>query len=88
MPSMLVSEEERAQSGGLVAGNMAGGLEVCITSNGYTCLPTRIESVGQGNCLGVLHLVGSTRPWLSRSEEVDCMTWLCLNPCSVHHLTT
>lgn len=63
---MLVSEEERAQSGGLVAGNVAGELEVYITGHGYTCLPTRSESMGQGNCLEVhlfeLHMVGITCP--------------------------
>lgn len=65
VPSMLVSEEERAQwwAGGWEYG---WGLEVCITSRGYACLPTRSESVGQGDCLEVhlfgLHVVGSTCP--------------------------
>lgn len=62
MPSMLVSEEDGSewQAAG---GGYGWVLEVCITSHGYTCLPTSSESVGQGNCpeehLFGLHMVGS-----------------------------
>lgn len=53
MPSMLVSDEERAQEW------WAGGREygwLGVRAMG-TYPPTRSESVGQGNCLEVLHIV-------------------------------
>lgn len=77
MPSMLVSDEERAQEW------WAGGWEygwLEVRAMGTPAYPTEVSQWVRATVWG-----SST---LSESEEVDWMTWLCLNPCLPHHPTT
>lgn len=77
MPSMLVSDEERAQEW------WAGGREYGWLGVRAMGTPTHPPEVSQWVRVTVWRSFT-----LSGSEEVDWMTWLCLNPCLSHHPST